>query len=77
MCFPQPVAQTTPTNPANYALKDNYGQVRSATYDTRHPEERHGDRTIAEQYQAELNNPNARPNIKADPKYRAGANLKL
>jgi len=78
MCFAQPDKQVTPTNPANYPLNENYGQVRSATSDLRDGKTvRNGDQTIADQYQAELTNPNARPRIKADPKYRGGINLKL
>lgn len=76
MCFATPQAQVTPTNPAPYTPDKAYGAVRSYSTNLKDGKQT-GGATIAEQYQAELDNPNARPNIKADPGYRAGANLRM
>ena len=52
MCFAQPVSQKTPTNPANYPLNENYGQVKSRTITE--DGKVHGGATIADQHQANL-----------------------
>lgn len=75
MCFAQPVQQTTPTNPAPYSLDKSYGAVRS--YTTGPDGKKKGGATIASQYQAELDSPNARDRIKADPNYRGGSGTNL
>lgn len=68
MCFASPQPQVTPTNPAPYTPDKAYGSVRSYSTDLRDGKQR-GGRTIAEQYQAELKNPDARPRIKSGANY--------
>lgn len=76
MCFAQPVQQVTPTNPAPYTPDKAHGAVRSYSTDLNDGVQK-GGRTIAEQYQAELKNPNARPNIKADPNYVGAKDIRM
>lgn len=69
MCFPAPVAQTNPSNPADYAVEDNYKQVKvsSTAADT--------GKTGSLSTQQESTTDMTRP--AADPKTRAGINLQL
>ncbi len=52
MCFAQPVSQKDPSNPANYPLSENYGQVKSRTITA--DGKTHGGATIADQHQANM-----------------------
>ncbi len=52
MCFAQPVSQKDPSNPANYKLNENYGQVKTSTVT---PDGvRHGGAKIVDQHAANM-----------------------